>query len=145
VQNDREWKRLCEQVLGRPALADDPRFAVNTARVAARAELHAEIEAALSPYTADQVLARLDAAQIANGKLNTVGDLLEHPQLEHRWAEVDSPAGPLRALPSPVSIGGGTVPALGPIPGVGEHTDEILAELGFTTTQVGALRDTGTV
>jgi itaconate CoA-transferase len=145
VQNDREWRRLCDQVLGRPALADDPRFVTNTARVAARAGLHAEIEAALSQYSADQVLARLDAAQIANGKLNTVGDLLEHPQLEHRWAEVDSPAGPLRALPSPVSIGGGAAPALGPIPAVGEHTDEILAELGFAAAEVAALRDAGTI
>jgi itaconate CoA-transferase len=132
-------------VLGRPALAGDPRFVTNTARVAARPELHAEIEAALSQYSADQVLARLDAAQIANGKLNTVGDLLEHPQLEHRWAEVDSPAGPLRALPSPVSIGGGAMPALGSIPGVGEHTDEILTELGFTAAEVAALRNDGTV
>jgi itaconate CoA-transferase len=145
VQNDREWRRLCDQVLGRPALADDPRFVTNTARVAARADLHAEIEAALSRYSADQALARLDAAQIANGKLNTVGDLLEHPQLEHRWAEVDSPAGPLRALPSPVSIGAGVTPALGPIPAVGDHTDEILAELGFAAAEIAALRNAGTV
>ena len=144
VQNDREWHRLCEQVLGRPGLAGDPRFATNTARVAARADLHAEIEAALSEYSAEQVLARLDAAQIANGKLNTVSDLLAHPQLEHRWAEVDSPAGPLRALPSPVSTGG-AVPAPGPIPAVGEHTDEILAELGLTAAEVAVLRGAGTV
>ena len=87
----------------------------------------------------------LDAAQIANGKLNTVGNLLEHPRLEHRWAEVGSPTGLLRALPSPVSIGGGATPALGPIPAVGEHTDEILAELGFSAAEVAALRDAGTV
>jgi itaconate CoA-transferase len=145
VQNDREWRRLCDQVLGRPGLADDPRFVTNTDRVAARAELHAEIEDVLSRYSADQVLGRLDAAQIANGNLNTVGDLLEHPQLEHRWAEVGSPAGPLRALPSPVSIGGGAVPALGDVPAVGEHTDEILAELGFAAAEIAALRDAGTV
>ncbi len=112
--------RLCEQVLGPPELADDPRFATNAARVAARAELHREIEAALSPYSPDKVLALLDAAQIANGRLNTVGDLLVHPQLEHRWAEVGSPAGPVRALPPPVSTGG-AAPWLGPIPAVGEH------------------------
>ena len=96
VQNDREWHRLCEQVLGRPDLAGDPRFATNPARVAARAELHREIEAALSAYSADEVLALLDAAQIANARLNTVGDLLAHPQLEHHWAEVGSPAGHAR-------------------------------------------------
>ena len=92
VQNDREWRRLCELVLGRPELAVDPRFAANTARVANRAELHAEIEAALAAYPAEKVLELLDAAQIANGRMNTVVDLLNHPQLAHRWAEVDSPA-----------------------------------------------------
>jgi itaconate CoA-transferase len=144
VQNDREWHRLCEQVLGRPDLAGDSRFATNPARVAARAELQREIEAALSGYPPEEVLARLDAAQIANARLNTVGDLLAHPQLEQCWAEVDSPAGPVRVLPSPVSTGG-AAPALGPIPAAGQHTGAILAELGFTDAEIAALRDAGTV
>ena len=144
VQNDREWHRLCEQVLGRPDLAGDPRFATNPARVAARAELQREIEAALSGYPPEEVLARLDAAQIANARLNTVGDLLAHPQLEHCWAEVDSPAGPVRVLPSPVSAGGAAL-AMGPIPAAGQHTGAILAELGFTDAEIAALRDAGTV
>jgi len=144
VQNDREWRRLCQQVLRRPELADDPRFRTNAARVAARTELHTEIETALSPYPPDRVIALLDAARIANARLNTVGDLLAHPQLEHRWAEVASPAGPVRALRSPVSTGG-AAPALGPIPAVGEHTDAILAELGLTDAEVAALRDAGVV
>jgi itaconate CoA-transferase len=144
VQNDREWRRLCSQVLGRPELADDPRFATNEARVAARAELDREIEAALSAHAPDDVLALLDAAQIANARLNTVGDLLAHPQLEHRWAEVSSPAGPIRALPFPVSIGGAK-PAVSPIPAVGEHTGAILAELGLTEDEIAVLRSSGTV
>jgi len=144
VQNDREWHRLCEQVLGRPELADDPRFATNPARVGARAELHREIEAALSPYPPDEVIARLDAAHIANARFNTVSGLLSHPQLEHRWAEVASPAGPVRCLPSPVSVGG-AVPDLGSIPAVGQHTGVILAELGFTDAEIAALREAGTV
>jgi itaconate CoA-transferase len=90
------------------------------------------------------VLALLDAAQIANARLNTVGDLLAHPQLEHRWAEVASPAGPVRALPFPVDISGAK-PALGPIPAVGEHTGAILAELGLTEDEIAALRSSGTV
>jgi itaconate CoA-transferase len=144
VQNDREWHRLCEQVLGRPELAADPRFATNAARVAARAELRGEIEAALSPYPPGEVIALLDAAHIANAQLNTVGDLLAHPQLEHRWAEVGSPAGPVRALPSPVSTGG-VPPALGAIPAVGQHTEAILGELGLTDAELAALRDAGAV
>jgi len=144
VQNDREWHRLCSQVLGRPELADDPRFATNAARVAARGELDREIEAALGTRPPDEVLALLDAAQIANARLNTVGDLLAHPQLEHRWAEMESPTGPIRTLPFPVSTGGAP-PDLGPIPAVGEHTDAILAELGLTDAEVAALRSSGMV
>jgi crotonobetainyl-CoA:carnitine CoA-transferase CaiB-like acyl-CoA transferase len=131
-------------VLGRPELADDPRFATNAARVAARADLHREMEAALSAHPLDEVLALLDAAQIANARLNTVGDLLAHPQLEHRWAEMQSPAGPIRTLPSPVSTGG-TEPAFDPIPAVGEHTDAIMAELGLTDAEIAALRSSGAV
>ena len=144
VQNDREWHRLCSQVLGRPELADDPRFATNAARVAARGELDREIEAALGTRPPDEVLALLDAAQIANARLNTVGDLLAHPQLEHRWAEMESPTGPIRTLPFPVSTGGAP-PDLGQIPAVGEHTDAILAELGLTDAEVAALRSSGMV
>src|SRR6202012_798548 len=109
-------------------------------RVAHRPELHAEIEAALAAYPAEKVLELLDAAQIANGKMNTVTDLLDHPQLAHRWAEVDSPAGPLRALPSPISLGGLT-PALGAVPAAGQHTAAVLAELGLSATEISALTD----
>jgi len=130
VQNEREWRRLCAAVLGRPGLADEPRFATNSARVDNRGELQAEIEAALADLPAEKVLELLDAAQIANGRMNTVVDLLGHPQLAHRWAEVDSPAGPLRALPSPISLGGAT-PALGAVPALGEHTAAVLAEFGL--------------
>jgi itaconate CoA-transferase len=144
VQNDREWHRLCAQVLRRPELADDPRFATNAARVAARADLDREIEGALAAHSPDEVLAQLDAAQIANARLNTVGDLLAHPQLEHRWAEMESPAGPIRTLPFPVSTAGAET-AFGPIPAVGEHTDAILAELGLTDAEVATLRSSGAV
>ena len=144
VQNDREWRRLCDQVLGRPDLAGDSRFATNTARVANRPDLHREMEAALSRYPAGQVLDMLDAAQIANGRFNTVSDLLVHPQLEHRWGEVESPAGPIRALPSPISLGA-AIPALGPIPAAGEHTDQILAELGYSGEEIAGLREAGAV
>ena len=141
VQNDREWRRLCDQVLGLPRLADDPRYATNTARVANRAGLHAEIEAALADSPAEKVLELLDAAQIANGRMNTVTDLLGHPQLAHRWAQVDSPAGPLRALPSPISLARGrnsAAPALGAVPAFGEHTAAVLAEFGLSDGEISA-------
>jgi len=131
-------------VLGRPELAGDPRFVTNDARVAARAELDEEIEAVFGTQTTAEVIATLDAAQIANAQLKTVNDLLAHPQLEHRWAEVGSPAGPVKALPPPISTGG-PAPVLGPVPAVGEHTDQILAELGLTAAEITGLREAGTV
>src|SRR5579875_3410796 len=126
VQNDREWRRLCEQVLGRPDLADDPRFLTNPLRVANRAELNAAIETALAAYPPAKVLGLLDASQLA-----------------HRWADVASPAGPLRTLPSPISLGGAE-PALGAIPAVGEHTAAVLAELGLADPASGDEDDAGT-
>jgi crotonobetainyl-CoA:carnitine CoA-transferase CaiB-like acyl-CoA transferase len=106
--------------------------------------LDREIEAALSAYSPDEVVTLLDSARIANARFNTVGDLLAHPQLAHRWTEMRSPAGWLRTLPSPVSTGGATA-AFGPIPAVGEHTDAILAELGLSEAEVTALRDAETL
>jgi itaconate CoA-transferase len=144
IQNDREWHRLCEQVLGQPGLADDPRFVTNEARVAARADLDREIEAVLSKHPVAEVIAMLDAAQIANAQLKTVGDVLTHPQLEHRWTEIGTPAGPIRALPPPISTGGAPL-VLGAVPAVGEHTDVILAELGLTSPEIAALREAGAV
>jgi itaconate CoA-transferase len=142
VQNNREWRRLCELVLNRPELSDDPRYAMNADRVANGAELAAEIESAFSARTAEDVLAALDAAQIANGRFNTVTDLLDHPQLAGRWTEVDSPVGPLRALPPPVRTHG-PAPLLGSIPSVGEHTDEVLTCLGYSADDIAALHAAG--
>jgi itaconate CoA-transferase len=146
VQNEREWARLCAQVLERPALVADARFGSNADRVAHRAELAAEIEAALADLSTDEVLARLDAAQIANGSFNTVADLLEHPQLEQagRWTEIDTPVGPVRALRPPARMAGFEA-VLGAVPDVGEHTDAILAELGYADATVAGWRDRGAI
>jgi crotonobetainyl-CoA:carnitine CoA-transferase CaiB-like acyl-CoA transferase len=147
VQNDREWRRLAEQVLGRPELADDPAFATNTARVAGRARTDAVVAEALAPLTAAEALARLDAAGVACARLNTVADLAEHPQLaaRDRWREVGSPVGALRALLPPVTFPDGPEAAMGRIPSLGEDTDEVLGELGVTSAELEALRADGVV
>jgi itaconate CoA-transferase len=146
LQNEREWARFCADVLGNAALATDPRFSANADRVAHRSELDALINAAFATHSAEAVLARLDAAQIANARMNTVEEFLDHPQLaaRHRWREVDSPAGPIRALVPPFSIDN-IEPRLGRIPDVGEHTDAILGELGYDATTVAKWRDLGIV
>ncbi len=132
LQNEREWALLCRQILRRPELIDDPRFATNTDRVANDDQLTPIIETALLEIPADQLAAWLDEAGIANARLRTPAEFAEHPQLaaRHRWREVGSPAGPLRALLPPVTVPG-REPAMGPVPALGEHTDAILAELGL--------------
>ncbi|CAM5722598.1 Dehydratase OS=Streptomyces microflavus OX=1919 GN=Smic_13770 PE=3 SV=1 [Streptomyces microflavus] len=104
VQNDREWRRLAEQVLVRPELADDPDFATNTARTANRERTDEVVGRALARLTGREALDALDAAGIACARLNTVADVAAHPQLaaRDRWREVESPVGPLRALLPPI-------------------------------------------
>lgn len=131
IQNEREWAKFCEEVLESPDLATDPRFSNNTRRVENRDELSAEIHAAFAGLTAGQALERLESAGIANARMNTVRGFWEHPQLaaRDRWREVQSPAGPISALVPPVTAG--SEPVMDPIPDVGDHTADILGELGY--------------
>ena len=141
LQNEREWEAFCGRVLRRPALADDPRFASNAARSAQREVLYDLIVEAFAALTADQVVQRLDDAQIANAKVNTMREFWQHPQLaaRERWREVDSPVGPLPALLPPGRWDDGDGPRMGPVPGLGEHTDALLAELGYGAEAIAAL------
>ena len=141
IQNEREWRRFCEGVLGRPEMADDELFENNSRRVENREELEEEISAVLGELSLDDAVARLEKAGIANARMRTVQDFLEHPQLvaRGRWRDVGSPAGPLRAL-LPPGMPEDAEPVMAPIPSVGEHTDEILEELGYDEVAVNALR-----
>lgn len=146
VQNEREWRAFCEQVLERPELAEDERFASNKARSASRHELRGIIEQVFSALTAAEVVERLEAAKIANARVNTIADVWAHPQLQAlgRWAAVDSPAGSLPAL-LPPGAPGAYSPAMGPVPDLGEHTQAVLAELGYSSTDIARLREEGAV
>ncbi|KOX38285.1 MULTISPECIES: CaiB/BaiF CoA transferase family protein [unclassified Streptomyces] len=147
VQNDREWRRLAGQVLGRPGLADDPAFATNAARVAGRAATDAVVAEALAPLTTEGALARLDAAGIACARLNSVAELADHPQLtaRDRWREVESPVGPLRTLLPPIVFPDAPEPRMDRIPALGQDTDEVLAGLGLREAEVKELRSAGVV
>ncbi|APE20702.1 MULTISPECIES: CaiB/BaiF CoA transferase family protein [Streptomyces] len=147
VQNDREWRRLAEQVLARPELADAPAFATNTARVAGRAATDAVVAEALAPLTAPEALARLDAAGIACARLNSVAELAEHPQLtaRDRWREVESPVGPLRSLLPPVVFPDAPEPRMDRIPALGQDTDTVLTGLGVPEAERKELRDAGVI
>ena len=146
IQNEREWVKFCEQVLGSPKLAQDARYDNNIKRNQRRAEVIELIVRVFGALTAEQVVAKLDAAGIANARVNTPEEVWEHAQLKarNRWREMGSPVGPLPTLLPPV-----TMPEfearLDPIPAVGEHTERILGELGYRSGDIAALRETGAV
>jgi itaconate CoA-transferase len=140
VQHDREWGIFCDQVLHLPALAAD--YLGNAKRLAHREHLRTVIEGVCSTLTAAQLVERLDAAQIANGQLNEMADLWRHPQLaaRGRWTEIDSPGGRLPAMFPPHHVSGGEPAPMGPVPALGEHTEAILAELGYATADIARLK-----
>ncbi len=129
IQNEREWSAFCRLVLQRPEIATDPRFDANPRRSFNRAELYAIVAEAFSAVSVTEATARLDAAGIANAKVNDMAGVWGHPQLaaRGRWSEVATPNGPIPALLPP----GLTEARMDPIPAVGEHTDRILKELGY--------------
>jgi crotonobetainyl-CoA:carnitine CoA-transferase CaiB-like acyl-CoA transferase len=146
LQNEREWKVFCDHVLQQPELATDPRFATNTQRNANRSELGAVIRAVFARLGAAEVIARLDAAQIANANVNTVADVWKHPQLlaRERLRCVDSPAGALQAL-LPPGANSSFAYRMDAIPALGAHTEAILRELGRDAEAIARLRAAGAI
>jgi itaconate CoA-transferase len=126
------WQALCEEVLDQPPLVEDERFGTNEARVARRGELEPLLEEIFRSREAAEWLELLEAAGIPCGAVNELGDVMEHPQLRHNRlvAEVESPAGPIPTIGNPFLVAGGR-PSLGPVPALGEHTAEVLRELGL--------------
>jgi len=141
LQNEREWVAFCEVVLQQPGLATEERFSSNFRRNAAREELRGIIIAAFSTLTAEQVVARLKQARIANARANDMHEVWAHPQLKarRRWREIGSERGPVPALLPPGSWEE-EEPRMDPVPALGEHTDRILAGLGYPPHQIDALR-----
>ncbi|MEP7329324.1 MAG: CaiB/BaiF CoA-transferase family protein [Betaproteobacteria bacterium] len=142
LQNEREWVNFCAVVLEQPALATDLRFTGNAKRVAEREALRALIVETFAGLDAPQVVERLEKAQIANARVNTMQEVWDHPQLKARgrWREVGSPSGLLPAMLPPGTWDEG--PRMDPVPALGEHTDAILGELGIDADGIRALRAT---
>ncbi|ETF04460.1 CoA transferase [Advenella kashmirensis W13003] len=136
LQNDREWQRFCAVVMEDEALHQDSRFCTNVLRARNRESLEALITPKFSTMTRQQVTEKLDLAAIANSPLNDMHDLWNHAQLEarNRWREVKTPAGPMRAL-IPSATLTGVEPAMGAVPGLGEHTSALRREFAVCCTE----------
>jgi itaconate CoA-transferase len=132
IQSNREWAAFCSTVLEQPELGEDRRFQTNQLRVEYRVAMDSAILDVFRNLTAAEVIERLDRAGIAYARINSVSQFIQHPQLAARdsWRQVDSPAGPIPALIPPVRMAG-VDPIMGAIPGLGQHTESILTELGF--------------
>jgi itaconate CoA-transferase len=146
LQNEREWAVFCDQVLRQPDLKTDPRFSSGPKRSAARDELYRIIVEAFTPMTASQVVDRLEQAKIGNARMNDMREVWEHRQLaaRKRWIEVDTPNGKILAM-RPPGMPDSFEPRMDPIPAVGEHTDAILAEIGYGKDDIARLRSNGTI
>jgi len=145
LQNEREWVSFCDIVLQQPDLARDPRYDGNARRTLHRAQLRERIVEAFATLDVAQVEARLEAARIANARVNDMRAVWSHPQLQARgrWGEAGSPAGKLPALFPPGSPPGAA--RMDPVPALGEHTESILAELGASPREVQAMRQAGAI
>ncbi|MCB1941809.1 MAG: CoA transferase [Candidatus Accumulibacter sp.] len=146
LQNEREWQVFCSRVLELPELAGDPRFCSNSLRTQARDELRELIAGRFARLSSEQLIEKLDAAQIANARMNDMHEVWEHPQLKARgrWTEVDTPAGAIPALLPPGEVDA-FAPRMDAVPALGQHTDAILGELGWDQAAIGRLRQAGAI
>lgn len=146
LQNEREWDKFCKLVLLQPELVADERFSSNSRRVANRDALRDIITLIFGALTADQVVQRLEGAQIANARVNDMHDVWMHPQLQarNRWTRINSPVGPIPALFPPGKTEAYT-PRMDPVPGLGEHSESILREFGWSASDVERMRQIGAI
>jgi len=146
IQNQDEWRRFCAIVLEEPGLADDPRYADNQRRLENRHSLESYIEQKLSTLPLVEVARRLDEADVPYAIVRDVTELPCHPQLQarSRWMEVDSPGGPIAMLRFPIEADGWD-PGPQRIPALGEHTRQVLAQLGLSDQEIDQLEREGAI
>lgn len=144
--NDREWQRVAREIIDRPDLAEDSRFATNPGRCANREILEEAIGSWCAQHDLAEIQKKADDAGIGNSRYNKPSEVVVHPQLtaRDRWRTVGTPRGDIQALRPPPVISGFEQP-MGAIPGLGEHTDSVLTEIGFTAEELTKLRVDGAI
>ena len=144
--NDAEWQRFARDILQRSDLADDERFRTNTGRVTHRAVLDEVVGTWCAQHDLAHIQKTADAAGIGNARYNVPSEVLQHPQLaaRDRWRHVDTPNGPVPTLLPPPVIAG-YEPPMGAVPGLGQHTDSVLAGLGIDDDEIARLRERGAI
>jgi crotonobetainyl-CoA:carnitine CoA-transferase CaiB-like acyl-CoA transferase len=144
--NDREWQRVAREIIERPDLADDPRFATNPGRCAHREILEEAIGSWCAQHDLTEIQKIADDAGIGNSRYNVPSEVIAHPQLtaRDRWRTIDTPKGEIRTLRPPPVITGFEQP-MGPVPALGQHTDTVLGELGLTADDLERLRAAGVI
>ncbi|MEI7532127.1 MAG: CaiB/BaiF CoA-transferase family protein [Betaproteobacteria bacterium] len=142
LQNEREWQVFCEKVLKNPNLVNEEKFSLNTKRHENRLQLEKIILDCFSNKNIHEVEELLETAQIANGRLNEMKDLWEHPQLtsRNRWQEIGSPVGPIPAL-LPPGVNNQFEYRMDSIPSIGQHSEAILQELGYDKHAIQEMRN----
>lgn len=145
VQTEAQWRAFCE-VCGHPEWEADSRYLTPPLRREHRAELEAAIDNALGAIPRAEVVRRLEAADIPFGSLNSVAEFVEHPQLiaRERWREINTPVGPIETLLPPFDLEGASA-QMGDIPEVGQHTAEVLAEVGYSADEIQNMQAAGTI
>ncbi|KMM84133.1 itaconate CoA-transferase [Pseudomonas taetrolens] len=146
LQNEREWQLFCDKVLLTPELAKDERFSANFKRVENRQALRALIVESFSTLNFDAVFDRLEHAQIANARVNDMQGVWDHPQLQarDRWREVETSAGTVPSLIPPGS-NSAFEPRMDAVPGLGQHTEQVLRELGLGKDRIEQMRAAGAI
>jgi itaconate CoA-transferase len=147
VQNEPQWVRLCGTVLCAPELATDPRWMTNADRVAGRDVLEPLLEKILGGLDEDELVARLEAADVPWGRVNSIAEVIRHPQLEtrERWSRVLLEDKTSAEILTPPFLIDGLITTAESIPAVGEHTVQVMADLGFSDAEVAMVRANGVV
>lgn len=146
LQNEREWRLFCEKVLLAPELVQDERFSANFKRVENRNAIRELIISAFSSLSFNDVFERLEQAQIASARVNDMQAVWNHPQLHarDRWREIETSAGTIPSLIPPCT-NSAFDPYMGAVPSLGQHTEKVLAELGFGLERIEQMRLAGAV